>query len=177
MSALNKSLFVFLLLSFMSCTGAKQAGKVAPQNPDQMITDNTVALKELSHFPLAKKGTERFVIIPELKSSADATSVKVEIIPGKTIMADCNRYALMGKLNEAVVEGWGYAYYEYISDGQMISTKMACPDYPLEERFIPGESMMLDYAKDIPVVVYVPQGFEVKYRIWNANETKEAVTK
>ena len=176
MSALNNALFVFLLLVSISCSGSKQAGKAAPQNPEQMTNNNAEALKELSHFPQAKKGYERFVMFPDLQGSADAKSVKIEIIPGKTIMADCNRYALIGKLNEAAVEGWGYAYYEYISDGQMISTKMACPDYPLEERFIPGESRMLNYIKDVPIVVYVPQGFTVKYRIWNANETKEAVT-
>lgn len=177
MSVLTKVSFAFSLLALISCSGSKQAGKVAPQNPDQMTNDNTVALKELSHFPQAKKGYERFVIIPDLQGSADAKSVRIEIIPGKTIMADCNRYALMGNLNEAVVEGWGYAYYEYISDGQMISTKMACPDYPLEERFVPGESRVLDYVKDVPIVVYVPQGFTVKYRIWNADETKEALAR
>ncbi len=177
MPVLNKVLYVFLLLALASCSGSKQAGKAALQNPDQMKTDNTEVLKELSHFPVTKKGYERFVIIPELKSSADAKSVKIEIIPGKTIMADCNRYALTGKLNETVVEGWDYAYYEYVSDGQMISTKMACPDFPLEERFIPGESRMLDYAKDIPIVVFVPQGFIVKYRIWNANEIQQAVSR
>ena len=177
MSALNKLAFLFILLTLTSCSGSKQVGKVAPQNPDQMTTDNPEALKELSHFPQAKKGYERFVIVPDLKSSEDSKSVKIEIIPGKIIMADCNRYALMGKLNEAVVEGWGYAYYEYISDGQMISTKMACPDYPLEERFIAGESRMLDYPKDIPIVVFVPQGFTVRYCIWNADETKQAVSR
>ncbi len=177
MSAFTKVIFAFLLLALTACSGSKQAGKAALQNPDQMTNDNTVAINELSHFPQAKKGYERFVIIPELNSSADTKSLRIEIIPGKTIMADCNRYALMGKLNESVVEGWGYSYYEYISDGQMISTKMACPDYPLEERFIPGESRMLDYSKDIPVVVFVPQGFTVKYRIWNTDETKQAVSR
>jgi ecotin len=59
----------------------------------------------------------------------------------------------------------------------MISTKMACPDYPIEERFIPGESRMLNYVKEVPVVVYVPQGFSVKYRIWNADETKQAMSR
>jgi ecotin len=177
MSALNKLTFLILLLALISCSGTKQAGKAVLQNSDQMIVENAEALKELSHFPQAKKGYERFVIIPDLKSSSETKSVKIEIIPGKTIMADCNRYALMGKLNEAVVEGWGYAYYEFISEGQMISTKMACPDYPPEERFIPGESRLLDYAKDIPDVVYVPQGFTVKYRIWKGDEKKPALSK
>lgn len=177
MAALNKLAFFFLLLAMTSCSGTKQAGNTIPQNPQQMTTDNTEALKELSHFPLAKKGYERFVIAPDLNVSADDRSIRIEIIPGKTILADCNRYALMGKLNEAVVEGWGYTYYEYISDGQMISTKMACPDYPLEERFVRGETRMLDYVKDVPIVVFVPQGFTVKYRIWNANEIQQAVSR
>lgn len=177
MSVLNKALYVLLLLALASCAASKKAGKAALQNPDQMTAYNMKALQELSHFPQAKKGYERFVIIPELEGSTEATSVKIEIIPGKTIMADCNRYALMGKLNEAVVEGWGYNYYEFISDGQMISTKMACPDYPLEERFVRGENRMLDYVKDVPIVVYVPLGFTVKYRIWNANETHQAVSR
>jgi ecotin len=104
-------------------------------------------------------------------------SLRIEIIPGKTIMADCNRYSLMGNLDEKVVEGWGYPYYEFFSDGQMISTKMACPDYPLEERFIPGESKMVAHNPKLPLVIYVPLPFEVRYRIWRANEMQSAQIK
>ncbi len=33
-----------------------------------------------------------------------------------------------------------------------------------------GEGFLLRYNSKLPVVVYVPEGFEVRYRIWQAGE-------
>jgi ecotin len=43
---------------------------------------------------------------------------------------------------------------------------------PKEERFITigGDPFLIRYNSRLPVVVYVPKGVEVKYRVWSAGE-------
>ena len=45
------------------------------------------------------------------------------------------------------------------------------PDAPKEERFVPlgGQPYLIRYNSKLPVVVYVPKGAEVQYRIWKAD--------
>jgi ecotin len=56
---------------------------------------------------------------------------------------------------------------------------MACP--PGEEKRqvfvqVRGDNMLLRYNSKLPIVVYAPTGFEVRYRIWAAGEEiKKAV--
>ncbi|MNT95848.1 Ecotin precursor [compost metagenome] len=54
---------------------------------------------------------------------------------------------------------------------------MACPDGKKKQAFVPvvGEGFMLRYNSKLPVVVYVPEGVEVRYRVWSAsNKVKKA---
>ncbi|MNH20233.1 Ecotin precursor [compost metagenome] len=58
------------------------------------------------------------------------------------------------------------------------STLMACPDTAKKEAFVPvvGDGFLLRYNSKLPVVVYVPEGVEVRYRIWSASdEVKKAI--
>jgi ecotin len=57
----------------------------------------------------------------------------------------------------------------------MAGTLMAVdPNAPKVDRFISlgGEPYLIRYNSRLPVVVYVPEGAEVRYRIWRAGETK-----
>lgn len=51
---------------------------------------------------------------------------------------------------------------------------MACPeDSKPQVKFVTanlGDAAMQRYNSRLPIVVYVPQGVEVKYRIWEAGE-------
>lgn len=119
--------------------------------------------KELKAFPAARKGFQRYVIqVPEKEKE---NNYQVEIIAGKTKKVDCNQHGLIGKFQTKDVKGWGYTYYEYLSNGQTRSTLMACPDKTLQDRFI-ADSKLVRYNSRLPLVVYVPIGFQVKYRIW-----------
>jgi ecotin len=159
------SLIAVLSIALFSCSNLKK-------NRENAIT------KELEPFPEARKGFIRFVIILEQKESDDIEkSYQVEIIPGKTLQVDCNHHSLLGNIIEKDIEGWGYTYFEFNSDGQIISTKMACPDYILSDKFIAGETKMIRYNSKLPVIVYVPKGFEVKYKIWQGNELQPAQLK
>jgi ecotin len=51
------------------------------------------------------------------------------------------------------------------------------PDAPKVERFITlgGDSYLIRYNSHLPVVVYVPEGVEVRYRIWTAEGGAKAI--
>ena len=124
-------------------------------------------------YPAAEKGMKRIVI--HLDAQKDEFSWKVELIVGKTLETDgVNRVALMGKIEERSVEGWGYTFYraEIKSDG-MISTRIGVdPNQPKVQQFV---TLMpygpVRYNSRLPIVVYIPEGYEVRYRFWKAEET------
>lgn len=127
---------------------------------------------ELKPFPKAKKGMERFVIVlPEKKRGEDA-GFKVELIPGKTMMTDgVNSYFMGTSLEPKNLQGWGYTYYEIKGRAAVGSTLIGVPPgQPQVERFVQGKSLLIRYNSRLPIVVYAPKGFEIKYRIWSAPE-------
>ncbi len=127
---------------------------------------------DVSLFPAAPEGMVRHVI--ELSKKSDESAFKVEIVPGKVMSVDCNVHRLMGTLTEKNLEGWGYTYYEFSSDGKTTSTLMAC-NKPNVDKFVSGQTLIVRYNSKLPIVVYAPKGFEVKYKIWKAG--KEQVSK
>jgi len=128
------------------------------------------SLKDVAPYPEAEKGYTRQVI--HLPAQPDESAHKLEILAGKTLQVDCNRQRLAGRLEERTLEGWGYSYYRLDKVGGPATTLMACPDGKKTEAFVPvvGEGFMLRYNSKLPVVVYVPQGVEVRYRVWSASE-------
>lgn len=129
---------------------------------------DTTGAQSLSPFPEAKPGMVRYVLYPEIME--DESQFMVELIPGKIMSVDCNHHFLMGTLEEIVLEGWGYTYYEFSTNGMVRSTMMACQE-PNEDRFIQAESLLVDYNSKLPIVVYLPEGYDVLYKIWEAGET------
>ncbi len=62
----------------------------------------------------------------------------------------------------------------------MAGTLMAPnPNAPKVNRFITlgGEPFLLRYNSKLPIVVYVPEGVEVRYRIWTADPKATAIDK
>jgi len=128
------------------------------------------SLKDVAPYPDAEKGFTRQVI--HLPAQPDEYAYKLEILAGKTLEVDCNRQRLAGSLEERTLEGWGYTYYRLDKVGGPASTLMACPDGKKKMDFVPvvGEGFMLRYNSKLPVVVYVPEGVEVRYRVWSASK-------
>lgn len=123
--------------------------------------------KLLKPYPEASEGMVRYVLF--LDVIQDEGIYKVELIPGKIMNVDCNRHLLMGSFEEKIVEGWGYPYFEFSTDGMTRSTRMACHT-PNEDRFVQSESLTIRYNSKLPIVVYLPMGYDVLYRIWEAGE-------
>ena len=122
-------------------------------------------------YPAAEDGFERLVF--RVPTAEDESARKVEIIVGKTVSVDCNRTSFGGDLERRVAEGWGYPYYVIEKIGGPMSTLMACPpgaENTDEFVTVNGNGYLQRYNSKLPIVVYVPDGFEVRYRIWVAQD-------
>ena len=119
-------------------------------------------------FPPAGEGIFRYVL--QVPKQEDESIFKVELIVGKTIQVDeKNRYFFGGNIEKETIKGWGYPRYNVSKIGPMAGTRMAVdPDAPKVARFITlgGEPYIIRYNSRLPIVVYVPEGVEVRYRIW-----------
>ena len=135
------------------------------------------AADNLNAFPSAKEGMVRYVL--QLPKQDDESALKVELIIGKTIQTDeRNKYFFGGKIEQETINGWGFIYYKVSKLGPLAGTLMAIdPDAPKVERFITlgGDSYLVRYNSRLPLVVYVPEGVEVRYRIWTAGGEAKAI--
>ncbi len=123
---------------------------------------------DISMFPAPEAGFKQVVIDLPAKKNEDL--LKLEIFVGKEMMVDCNRHFLSGTFNKESVQGWGYDYIVVESDGNVASTRMACPDNTLKNEFVQMQTLLLTYNSKLPVVIYVPESLDVKYRIWKAGK-------
>ncbi|MBN3790152.1 serine protease inhibitor ecotin [Burkholderia sp. Ac-20353] len=132
-------------------------------------SEPAVSAESIKMFPLPAVDQQRAVIaLPALADEADA---RVELMIGKTLQTDCNQQWFGGALTTETVQGWGYSYYRLSDVKGPASTLMACPGQAPRERFVQvrGDDQLLRYNSRLPIVVYVPSGFEVRYRVWHAS--------
>ena len=122
-------------------------------------------------FPPAAEGMVRHVL--QLPEKEDEEAFKVELVVGKTIKVDrANRHFFAGRIQAENIEGWGFTRYVVDEIGPMAGTLIGVdPDVPKVERFvrIGGDPYLIRYNSRLPVVIYVPEGTEVRYRIWSAD--------
>jgi len=124
-------------------------------------------------YPAAAKGMKRIVI--HLDAQKEEFAWKVELIVGKMMETDgVNRVALMGTIEERTVQGCGYNYYQVqVKADGMVSTLIGVPpNQPKVQQFVTLRPHgPVRYNSRLPIVVYVPEGYEVRYRFWKAEET------
>jgi ecotin len=137
------------------------------------------AADNMKAFPPAEAGMVRHVL--QLPKQEDETAFKVELIAGKTVQVDeGNRYFFGGKIEAENIKGWGFTRYMVSKLGPMAGTLMAVdPNAPKVDRFIAmgGEPYIIRYNSRLPVVVYAPEGVEVRYRIWSATPKAKVIEK
>ena len=131
---------------------------------------------ELKAFPDAGEGMERLVIVLPHKERGEEDGFKVELTPGKMMLTDgVNLMRLGSTIAPRPLEGWGYTYYEVTGSDVAMSTLMAAPEGGQKvERFVTGTPLLVPYNSRLPIVVYVPRGYEVRYRIWSAGVSRKA---
>jgi ecotin len=125
-------------------------------------------------FPPSDKGMVRHVL--NLPKKTTESEFKIELIAGKTVFVDNNNYFFNGQIKSESIEGWGFTKYVVSGLGLMSGTLMASdPSIPKTDRFITlvGEQYLINYNSRLPIVVYSPEGVEVRYRIWGAGNIQE----
>jgi ecotin len=126
---------------------------------------------EIDMFPKAPVGYKQvYIQVPTQKNEND---FKVEVYVGKNQLVDCNKHFLTGEMKEENLDGWGYTYYTIKSDGNIAGTMMACPDNIKTIKFIHLQPQLLRYNSKLPIVLYVPENLEVKYKIWSAGKVMQ----
>lgn len=144
---------------------AHAMGKAQESQPAQEAMEN------LKPYPEKIEGFERYVIY--LAPQEDESLFQIELFAGKTMEVDCNKHGLIGSFTAEDVEGWGYTYYRFTTEGRVVSTLMSCPD-PKIEKFVYSDGQLVRYNSRLPLVVYVQKGYELKYKVWTAGEEQIA---
>jgi ecotin len=77
----------------------------------------------------------------------------------------------MDTIEARPLEGWGYTYYDVTGSSSTMSTLMAPPKGAAKvKKFVTASPLHVSYNSRLPIVVYAPKGYEVRYRIWKASE-------
>ncbi|MEX2961937.1 ecotin family protein [Microbulbifer sp. TYP-18] len=125
---------------------------------------------DLNVFPSTVEEKRRHVVT--LPKVVDESRFMVELMPGRVEQVDCNPRSYQAKLRREVLVGWGYPYFVLSDLEPAKSNRKACPETAKRRRFVRvrGENLMLPYASGTPLVVFLPPGFDLKYRIWRADK-------
>lgn len=130
-------------------------------------------------FPLAEPHMARHVI--QLPSVENEDDLKVQLQVGKTVEIDpVNTHFFAGQIQALDIPGWGFTRYVVEDIGPMAGTLMAPPSAAAKvQRFISlgGDPYLIRYNSRLPIVVYVPEGAEVRYRLWQASPAFATATK
>ncbi|EPY31772.1 ecotin [Strigomonas culicis] len=120
-------------------------------------------------YPAASAGMKRCVIyLDPMGDEAERYHYKVELIPGRiTYCLDPEHTYLQGVIEEQVIDGWGYSYF-VVQMGHVIDAHGKPVSGGSSAHFVSlaGTGPQLPYSSTAPLVVYVPQDAEVRYRVW-----------
>lgn len=135
----------------------------------------------MKSFPHAEEGMVRYIL--HLPERMDESAFEVELIIGKTIRVDTvNKHLLLGEIEALPIPGSAFTRYEVTKLGGM-STAIGVFNAREVERFIQMTSVrylgpyLVPYNSRQPVVVYVPEGAEVRYRLWSADRKRKGKMK
>lgn len=167
-----KPLGICAMLFYLASSSAEDTPPPTPEAENipttEVETNSHTPTSILDAYPTAPAGYKRHIIHLPIGNYED--NLKVELLAGKVQEVDCNPTHYTAKIEEKLLEGWGYSYYQ-LSDLQgPVSTKMACPENSQSLKFVPVQSngSLLQYNSNLPVVVYLPDGLELRWRTWVA---------
>ena len=135
----------------------------------QAMAQQVITKQDLSIFPKPEAGYKKVVI--EVPYSSKDDQKKIEFSVGKWMEVDgCNYFNLQGTLESKDLQGWGYNYYVFTTNGQVTSTMIGCPDAAKRHLFVTARPEMVRYNGKLPIVVYVPEEYDVQFKIYKAEE-------
>jgi len=136
-------------------------------------------LPDLSRYPAPALGERRWLVEvpatpppsrdPALSSSPE--DWRVQLIPGRTIEVDCNRFSFGGRLRSQAVPGSDLRIVRISEVTPVASTRMACPQgEPKRKAFVPmgGKPFVVPYNPRQPIVIVAPFDLELRWRLWRA---------
>ncbi|KZR90331.1 ecotin family protein [Synechococcus sp. MIT S9508] len=139
----------------------------------------------LTGYPEPAPGLKRWVIQPSglLPKSTDPLisahplDWRIQLIVGQTVSLDCNTMRLSGSgmTMRMLPKASGKSLFEVKGPVAVISTKMACPDdQPTRTSFLSlgKQPYLVPYNASWPIVVDLPVGTELRWRVWKA-ETRQ----
>lgn len=119
---------------------------------------------DIAMFPKAAPGMKQVVIRPaRLTNESD---YRIEFYAGQTQTIDCNTVRLSAGLIRREVAGWGYSYWIMPMPAPTVSTLIGCPPKSERKAFVQGTPEFTPYRSALPIVVYVPAGYAVRYQLW-----------
>lgn len=134
-----------------------------------VMGQEVIIKQNLSKFPKPEVGYKKLII--EVPHSAKDAQKRIEFSVGKWMEVDgCNFFTLQGTLENKELQGWGYNYYEFKTEGQVTSTMIGCPDVAKRRLFVTAAPEMVRYNGKMPIVIYVPEGYDVQFRIYKAED-------
>ncbi len=158
-SIIMKNLSLFLFATLIIGCGSSQTKEISQT-------------MDISMFPKAKNNeVQRYI---SLKPLNNEENYKVELFITKEMEVDCNQHSLQCNIEVKDLQGWGYDYYIFKSDGKTMSTMMMCPETSKTKKDIPSDSKLIRYNSKLPIVVYLPEGYKLKYKIWSSGEVMTA---
>ncbi len=158
-------IFLIIIAILYSCSPNAQTQNVKKQNVKTTHTNQKPM--DISMFPKAKKDEIQHIV--ELSPLSEEKNFKVELFVCKKMKTDCNLHSLQGSWTKKNLEGWGYDYYIFETNGEILSTLMACPDTSLTIKEIKSENQLLGYNSKLPIIIYTPKNYKVKYKLWEAD--------
>lgn len=166
-----------LILSMVILSGAVLHGRADEPAADAGKIDPEAVKNLEAAYPAAAAGKTRHVILLPHKERGAEDDFKVEIVAGRTIDTDgVNTYRFGGEFRERDIPGWGFSYFEVDALGAPLSTRIAAAaGTPTVKAFAPGPRMLVRYNSRLPLVVYAPEGTEIRWRLWRAEGEPQAV--
>lgn len=122
-------------------------------------------------YPAPKSGYVKNVIV--LPKRTNEEQYKVELYAGVIQEVDCNSYSMMGVIEEKVLDGYGYTYYNVKTEEKLMGTMRGCLDGIKTTKFISTQPTIIRYNSNIPIVIYSPENVQIRYKVYSTNNQWE----
>jgi ecotin len=145
---------------------------------------------DLSGYPAPKQGLKRWVIQPSglLPKSDDAMisahplDWRIQLIVGKEVEVDCNVKRLSGPSlsMQRLPKASGKALFEVSGPVLVLSTRMACTSEQAQGKSflsLGKQPYLIPYNASWPIVVDLPDGVELRWRVWKAETRQQDAVK